>query len=60
MPNAAIDRLEVNPRIRRLFDRDMPPEAEELPLPEFWTVMPPEQPPERVRDRILEFGRAPR
>ena len=29
-----------------------------LPQPEFWTVMPPEQTPERVRDRILEFGRA--
>lgn len=28
-----------------------------LPQPEFWTVMPPEQTPERVRDRILEFGR---
>lgn len=31
-----------------------------LPQPEFWTVMPPEQTPERVRDRILEFGRAHR
>ena len=29
-----------------------------LPRPEFWPVMPPEQTPERVRDRILEFGRA--
>jgi len=29
-----------------------------LPRPEFWTVMPPEQTPERVRDRIIEFGRA--
>jgi len=29
-----------------------------LPQPEFWTVMPPEQTPERVRERILEFGRA--
>lgn len=29
-----------------------------LPQPEFWPVMPPEQTPERVRDRILEFGRA--
>jgi hypothetical protein len=28
-----------------------------LPQPEFWTLMPPEQTPERVRDRILEFGR---
>ena len=28
-----------------------------LPQPEFWPVMPPEQTPERVRDRILEFGR---
>lgn len=28
-----------------------------LPRPEFWPVMPPEQAPERVRDRILEFGR---
>lgn len=31
-----------------------------LPQPEFWTVMPPEQTPERVRDRILEFGRGHR
>ena len=31
-----------------------------LPQPEFWPVMPPEQAPERVRDRILEFGRARR
>ena len=29
-----------------------------LPKAEFWPVMPPEQTPERVRDRILEFGRA--
>lgn len=29
-----------------------------LPQPEFWPVMPPEQTPDRVRDRILEFGRA--
>jgi pimeloyl-ACP methyl ester carboxylesterase len=29
-----------------------------LPRPEFWFVMPPEQTPDRVRDRILEFGRA--
>ena len=29
-----------------------------LPKPEFWPVMPPEQAPERVRDRILEFRRA--
>src|SRR5438093_899823 len=29
-----------------------------LPQPELWPVMPPEQTPERVRDRILEFGRA--
>jgi hypothetical protein len=28
-----------------------------LPRPEFWPVMPPDQTPERVRDRILEFGR---
>jgi pimeloyl-ACP methyl ester carboxylesterase len=28
-----------------------------LPRPEFWPVMPPEQTSERVRDRILEFGR---
>jgi len=28
-----------------------------LPQPEFWPVMPPDQTPERVRDRILEFGR---
>jgi len=28
-----------------------------LPQPEFWEAMPPEQTPERVRDRILEFGR---
>ncbi len=31
---------------------------EVLPQPEFWPVMPPEQTPERVRDRILEFGHA--
>ena len=31
-----------------------------LPQPEFWPVMPPEQTPDRVRDRILEFGRAHR
>lgn len=29
-----------------------------LPRPEFWEVMPAEQTPERVRDRILEFGLA--
>ena len=29
-----------------------------LPRPEFWPTMPPEQTPDRVRDRILEFGRA--
>jgi pimeloyl-ACP methyl ester carboxylesterase len=29
-----------------------------LPTPEFWPVMPPEQTPDRVRDRILEFRRA--
>jgi len=29
-----------------------------LPQPEFWSVMPPEQTPDRVRDRIVEFGRA--
>jgi pimeloyl-ACP methyl ester carboxylesterase len=29
-----------------------------LPQPEFWPVMPPEQTPDRVRDRIVEFGRA--
>ncbi len=29
-----------------------------LAQPEFWPVMPPEQAPERVRDRILEFARA--
>ncbi len=28
-----------------------------LPRPEFWPVMPPDQTPDRVRDRILEFGR---
>lgn len=28
-----------------------------LPRPEFWPVMPPEQTPDSVRDRILEFGR---
>jgi pimeloyl-ACP methyl ester carboxylesterase len=33
---------------------------EQLPRPEFWPVMPPEQTPERVRDRIVEFGRAHR
>lgn len=27
-----------------------------LPQPEFWPVMPPEQTPDRVRDRILEFA----
>ena len=31
---------------------------EVLPQPEFWPVMPPEQTPERVRNRILEFGHA--
>ncbi len=31
-----------------------------LPQSEFWDVMPPEQSPERVRDRILEFGQAHR
>jgi pimeloyl-ACP methyl ester carboxylesterase len=31
---------------------------EMLPASEYWPVMPPEQTPERVRDRILEFGRA--
>lgn len=31
-----------------------------LPQPEFWPVMPPEQTPDRVRDRILEFGRSHR
>ena len=31
-----------------------------LPQAEFWPVMPPEQTPDRVRDRILEFGRAHR
>jgi pimeloyl-ACP methyl ester carboxylesterase len=29
-----------------------------LPQPEFWPVMPPEQTPDNVRERILEFGRA--
>ena len=29
-----------------------------LPQPEFWPVMPPEQTPERVRERILEFAGA--
>lgn len=29
-----------------------------LPQPEYWPVMPPEQTPDRVRDRILEFGAA--
>jgi len=33
---------------------------EMLPQSDFWPVMPPEQTPERVRDRILEFGRAHR
>jgi pimeloyl-ACP methyl ester carboxylesterase len=28
-----------------------------LPRPEFWPVMPPEQTPERVRERLAEFGR---
>jgi pimeloyl-ACP methyl ester carboxylesterase len=31
---------------------------EMLPASEYWPVMPPEQTPERVRDRTLEFGRA--
>ncbi len=31
---------------------------EMLPKSDYWPVMPPEQTPERVRDRILEFGRA--
>jgi len=46
MPTATIDGLEVN------YLREL------LPQPEFWPVMPPEQTPERVRDRILEFRRA--
>jgi len=25
---------------------------------DYWPIMPPEQTPERVRDRTLEFGRA--
>jgi hypothetical protein len=29
-----------------------------LPQPDFWPTMPPDQTPDRVRDRILEFGRA--
>ena len=33
---------------------------EMLPQSELWPVMPPEQTPERVRDCILEFGRAHR
>ena len=33
---------------------------EMLPRSEYWPVMPPEQSPERVRDRILEFGRTHR
>ena len=33
---------------------------EMLPQSDYWPVMPPEQTPERVRDRILEFGRAHR
>lgn len=28
-----------------------------LPHLEFWPIMPPDRTPERVRDRILEFGR---
>jgi hypothetical protein len=31
---------------------------EMLATPEFWPVMPSEQTPDRVRDRILEFGHA--
>ena len=31
---------------------------EMLPQSDYWPVMPPEQTRERVRDRILEFGRA--
>ena len=31
---------------------------EVLPKSDYWPVMPPEQTPERVRDRIPEFGRA--
>jgi hypothetical protein len=31
-----------------------------LPQPEFWSVMPPEQTADRVRDRILEFRRTHR
>src|SRR5262245_46271650 len=33
------------------------PVHELLPRSEYWPVMPPEQTPERVRDRILEFRR---
>jgi hypothetical protein len=29
-----------------------------LPKSEFWPVMPPDQTPDRVRERILEFRRA--
>ncbi len=29
-----------------------------LPQPELWPVMPPEQTPDRVRGRIVEFGHA--
>lgn len=28
-----------------------------LPKPQYWPVMPPDQAPERVRERILEFRR---
>jgi hypothetical protein len=34
--------------------------ADQAPQAEFWPVMPPEQTPDRVRERILEFGRAHR
>ena len=54
MTTATIDGLEVN-----YVARGSGP-ALLMPQPEFWPVMPPAQAPDRVRERILEFGRAHR
>ena len=54
MTTATIDGLEV-----AYMTRDSAPALLML-APEFRPVMPPEQTPERVRDCILEFGRAHR
>jgi len=71
MATATIDGLEVSYVVKGsgpalILPGDDPAHAasgafylrELLPQPEFWPVMPPEQTPDRVRDRIVEFGRA--